>query len=148
MTLDPGPRSRVHDSSVDQRGLRIGEAAARAGLSVDTLRYYERRGLLPAPARRRSGYRVYPAETVERVRAIKWAQALGFRLREIPPLLRGGHGARPGAGRRAALLAKEMEIGATMRRLRDVQRTLTALAACRCRGRCPIVARALAGSLS
>ena len=59
-----------------------------AGASVQTLRFYERRGLLPSPPREASGYRVYPAETVERVRFIRKAQALGFTLAEIDVLLR------------------------------------------------------------
>ena len=63
--------------------LRVGEMAARAGVHRETLRYYERRGLVPAPPRQSSGYRAYPADTVERVRLIKWAQGLGFTLREI-----------------------------------------------------------------
>lgn len=58
------------DGMRPQGGLRIGELAARAGVSVDTLRYYERRGLLPAPQRQQSGYRVYTPATVQRVRAI------------------------------------------------------------------------------
>lgn len=63
--------------------LRAGEVAVGAGVHRETLRYYERRGLIPAPPRRASGYRAYPPETVERVRLIKWAQGLGFTLREI-----------------------------------------------------------------
>jgi DNA-binding transcriptional MerR regulator len=56
-------------------------------VNTQTLRYYERRGLVPAPARRRSGYREYDGSTVSRVRFIKHAQALGFTLDEIAPLL-------------------------------------------------------------
>ena len=148
MTLDSGVWSRVHHPPMDGMrpggGLRIGEVAARTGVSVDALRYYERRGILPAPQRRQSGYRIYTQATVQRVQAIKWAQALGFRLREIPPLLQGDHGRNPGARRRAALLAKGLEVGATLRRLQGVRKTLGALAACHCRGSCPIVEQALA----
>lgn len=71
-----------------QIALRVGEVAARAGVHRESLRYYERRGLIPPPPRRISGYRAYPAETVERVRPIKWAQGLGFTLREIVELSR------------------------------------------------------------
>jgi MerR family transcriptional regulator, mercuric resistance operon regulatory protein len=67
--------------------LRIGEVAARAGVNVQTLRYYERRGLLAEPERTRSGYRLYPEETVQLVRFIKRAQELGFSLNEIEQLL-------------------------------------------------------------
>ena len=67
--------------------MRTGEVAAEAGVNVQTLRYYERRGLLPEPARRESGYRVYGPDAVRRVRFIKRAQELGFGLREAEGLL-------------------------------------------------------------
>src|SRR5919199_6927108 len=67
--------------------MRTGEVAAEAGVNVQTLRYYERRGLLPEPARRESGYRVYGPDAVRRVRFIKRAQELGFGLREAESLL-------------------------------------------------------------
>ena len=66
----------------------IGEAADQAGVNVQTLRYYERRGLLPKPARRASGYREFAADAVRVVRFIKRAQDLGFSLDEIEELLR------------------------------------------------------------
>ena len=68
--------------------MRIGEAADQAGVNIQTLRYYERRGLLPRPPRRTSGYRDLPAETVRIVRFIKRAQELGFSLDEVDDLLR------------------------------------------------------------
>ena len=67
--------------------MRTGEVAAEAGVNVQTLRYYERRGLLPEPARRESGYRVYGPDAVRTVRFIKRAQDLGFGLREAETLL-------------------------------------------------------------
>jgi len=67
--------------------LRTGELANRAAVNVETLRFYERRGLLPEPPRRPSGYREYPLESVERIRFIKRAQELGFSLNEIKGLL-------------------------------------------------------------
>ncbi len=69
------------------KGLRSGQLAAIANVNVETLRYYERRGLLPEPPRRQSGYRVYPTESVSLVRFIKGAQDLGFTLEEIEELL-------------------------------------------------------------
>jgi Hg(II)-responsive transcriptional regulator len=66
----------------------ISEAAEQAGVNVQTLRYYERRGLLPKPPRRGSGYREFPDETVRVVRFIKRAQDLGFTLDEVDELLR------------------------------------------------------------
>ena len=65
------------------RGLRTGELADRAGVNVQTLRYYERRGLLAAPARRPSGQREYPEDTVRLLRTIKAVQRLGFTRAEI-----------------------------------------------------------------
>lgn len=65
----------------------IGEVARRAQVRIDTVRYYERRGLIPEPMRRESGYREFPAETVERIRFIRRAKRLGFTLTEIKQLL-------------------------------------------------------------
>jgi MerR family copper efflux transcriptional regulator len=67
--------------------LTIGELARRGGVNLETIRYYERRGLLPAPARLASGYRAYALDSVRRVRFIKSAQELGFSLKEIDELL-------------------------------------------------------------
>jgi MerR family transcriptional regulator, copper efflux regulator len=67
--------------------LTIGTVAQRARVPLDTVRYYERRGLLPVPPRSASGYRQYPADAVRRVMFIKRAQALGFTLEEIAGLL-------------------------------------------------------------
>jgi MerR family mercuric resistance operon transcriptional regulator len=61
--------------------------AAQAGVNPQTLRYYERRGLLPAPSRSPGGYRAYPHGAVRRVRFIKRAQDLGFSLAEVESLL-------------------------------------------------------------
>jgi DNA-binding transcriptional MerR regulator len=60
--------------------MRIGEVAARAGVTVDTVRFYERVGVLPAPARTESGYRDYAPQTVERIRLTRELQAIGFTL--------------------------------------------------------------------
>jgi DNA-binding transcriptional MerR regulator len=67
--------------------LKIGEVARRAGVSVDAVRFYERRGVLPKPLRRPSGYRQYSDATVERLRFTKALQALGFRLDEVALVL-------------------------------------------------------------
>lgn len=67
--------------------MRTGEVASRAGVNIQTLRYYERRGLLPEPPRRASGYRTYGTEAVEIVRFIKRAQGLGFTLGEVETLI-------------------------------------------------------------
>lgn len=67
--------------------MRIGQLAAQADVNVQTLRYYERRGLLEMPDRSASGYREYATETVRRIRFIRRAQHLGFTLEEIRDLL-------------------------------------------------------------
>lgn len=67
--------------------LRIGKVARLANVNVQTLRFYERKGLLPKPARRLSGYREYPNEAIGIVRLIKHVQGLGFSLKEIKQLL-------------------------------------------------------------
>jgi MerR family transcriptional regulator, copper efflux regulator len=68
-------------------GLTIGEVAERAGVQIETVRYYERRGLLEKPPRSASNYRLYPEEAGRRVRFIKCAQELGFSLNDIKEIL-------------------------------------------------------------
>ncbi len=68
-------------------GLTIGQLAKKSRVNVETIRYYERRGLVPAPPRRYSGYRQYAPGDVRRVLFIKRAQRLGFTLREVSDLL-------------------------------------------------------------
>ncbi len=67
--------------------MTIGRLAAQAGVNVQTVRYYERRGLLEVPSRTRSGYRQYPPDAARQIRFIKRAQDLGFSLNEIGELL-------------------------------------------------------------
>ena len=67
--------------------LSIGQVARQAGVGVETVRFYEREGLLEEPPRRASGYRQYPEHVVQRIRFIKRAQQLGFSLKEILELL-------------------------------------------------------------
>lgn len=73
-------------------GLRSGQLAQAAGVNPQTLRYYERRGLLAEPDRTLGGHRQYPAEAVTLLRAIKAAQRLGFSLDEVADLLGHHHG--------------------------------------------------------
>lgn len=68
-------------------GLKVGEVAKQAGVNLQTIHYYERRGLLPKPPRTGSNYRAYPEDAVLRVRFVKRAQELGFTLKEIKELL-------------------------------------------------------------
>jgi len=124
--------------------VRIGEIAAQAAVNVQTLRYYERRGLLPPPPRRGSGYRDYDATATERVRFIRHAQGLGFTLEEIGELLAlrvDGGAACPDVERRArATIARVDQQLVALRRMRTV---LVRLAeACQSRaptGACPVL---------
>src|SRR5215210_2740565 len=77
---------------VNGSALQIGEVAARSGVSIDTVRYYERRQLLPRASRSNGGFRLFPPDTVERVQFIKHGQEMGLSLEEIAQLLatRGG----------------------------------------------------------
>jgi MerR family transcriptional regulator, copper efflux regulator len=67
--------------------MRSGELAKHVGVNVETLRFYEREGLLPKPARPRSGYRQYEKRDLERVRLIRSCQEIGFTLREVKEVL-------------------------------------------------------------
>ena len=69
------------------KSLTIGHLAREAGVNLETVRFYERRGLLPKPPRSASGYRLFPAEATRRLRFIRRAQELGFSLSEIRELL-------------------------------------------------------------
>src|SRR5580704_16048247 len=68
--------------------LTIGKLAERSGVNVETIRYYQRRGLLDEPKKPLGGHRRYPSDMTKRVRFIKRAQALGFTLEEVAGLLR------------------------------------------------------------
>ena len=93
-------------------GLRAGQVAAAAGVNLQTLRYYERRGLLEQPHRTLGGHRLYPEQTVTLLRVIKTAQRLGFSLNEVADLLETGshHHGRRDAGLQASAKAKIAEI--------------------------------------
>ena len=108
--------------------LLIGQVAARAGVNVQTLRYYEKRGILGRPLRTASGYRKYPAETVRVIRFIKRAQDLGFSLEEIEDLLRlrTMKGIDKSKVRDVAA-AKVTEIDEKLRRLSSVRSALVQL---------------------
>jgi MerR family mercuric resistance operon transcriptional regulator len=68
-------------------GLTISKVAAEVGVNVETIRFYERKGLIKQPPKPTQGFRQYPIETVQRIRFIKGSQALGFTLSEIASLL-------------------------------------------------------------
>jgi Hg(II)-responsive transcriptional regulator len=100
--------------------MRIGTAAEQAGVNVQTLRYYERRGLLPRPPRRTSGYREFPDDAVRIVRFIKRAQDLGFTLDEVEELLRLRNDKRRDRARIRAVAQK---------RVRQIERKIVELQA-------------------
>lgn len=121
-------------------GLTIGRLARAAGVHVETIRYYQRRGLLPKPSRPAAGHRRYAADTLARLRFIQRAQELGFTLREIAELLALGSAScretQRLAERRRADIAARMKDLAAMRRALD--RLLRACAAGRSPA-CPII---------
>jgi MerR family mercuric resistance operon transcriptional regulator len=92
-----------------ETGLLMGAVAAQAGVHRETIRYYERVGLLPKPLRTRSGYRVYPPEAVARVRFIKRAQSLGFSLDEIREIINLSRAGRSPCSRVRRLLQQKLE---------------------------------------
>jgi Hg(II)-responsive transcriptional regulator len=124
--------------------MRTGQVAAEAGVNVQTLRYYERRGILPRPARMVSGYRAYPAGAVQLIRFIKRAQALGFTLDEVEALLRLRNTRRASCATvRSAAESKLADIDAKIDGLKAMKRALTTLIeSCGGSGReraCPII---------
>lgn len=103
------------------RHLRAGEVAAAADVNRETLRYYERGGLIAQPPRSLGGHRLYPSATVQRLRTIKAAQRLGFTLAEIKALL----GDR-GDGVQAKARSKLEQVQARIAELQDTAATLEA----------------------
>jgi len=108
--------------------MQIGQVAAQAGVSVQTIRLYERLGLIAQALRRPSGYREYPATVVPRIQAIKQGQALGFTLKEIQRVvqLAAQQQASPDQLRSFAL-RKIAWIDATVQRLQQIRQVLVAL---------------------
>ncbi|WP_223165413.1 MerR family transcriptional regulator [Lentzea indica] len=100
-------------------GLRAGEVADAAGVNRQTLRYYERVGLLAEPDRTLGGHRVYPAETVTVIRVIKAAQRLGFTLDEVAELLDLGAHRHGKSGLQARATTKLTEVEAKSRTWRS-----------------------------
>lgn len=127
-----------------QDGLRIGELARACDVSRDTLRFYEREKLLPAPRRSASGYRLYREEDAARVRFVRRAQAIGLTLDDVRELLRIRHARTPEECRRVAarLRARIGVIDQKISQLRDFREELASnLARCESahnRG-CPVV---------
>lgn len=130
-------------------GLRSGQVADAAGVNIQTLRYYERRGLLEEPDRSLGGHRLYPPEAVTMLRVIKAAQRLGFTLDEVAELLGAGRrrlGARPDAGLQARTTVKLAEVEEKIAALAVIRDALIAavdagcadLVACAASPCCPV----------
>eukprot|EP01155_Anaeramoeba_flamelloides_P001370 Anaeramoba_flamelloidesa1054999_32.p2 GENE.a1054999_32~~a1054999_32.p2 ORF type:complete len:147 (+),score=18.86 a1054999_32:176-616(+) len=125
--------------------LKIGELARRSGLSVETLRYYERRGLIPPPDRLPSGYRVYPENTLKRLSFIKRCKSLGFTLDEALELLQlQHHPEQESAAVKQRVDERIEEIDRKISDLQQIQQALQGLSAL-CSGKgstadCPILA--------
>jgi DNA-binding transcriptional MerR regulator len=113
-------------------GLRIGEVARSAGVNIQTLRYYERRGLVVPPFRRHSGQREYDEEDIRRVRIIKAAQRLGFTLAEIQEMFDLSAHRRATGELHARAQAKVVEIDARIAQLQAMRADLTALVDAEC----------------
>ena len=113
-------------------GLRTGEVAGRAGVNVQTLRYYERRGLLAEPERSNGGHRLYGEEAVTALRVIKAAQRLGFTLDEVAELLDTGRRRHPTPDLRQRAIDKIAEIDAKITDLTAIRGTLTEVVDARC----------------
>ena len=131
------------------QGLRRGQVAAAADVNIETLRYYERRGLLAEPERSPGGHRLYPAEAVTVLKVIKAAQRLGFTLEAVSVLLELGrhrHGKRVDAGLQQRAREKLVEVEERIADLVTIRDNLTAavdagcddLLACASAECCPI----------
>ncbi len=133
-----------HSTGFILLSMRIGQIAKRAGVNVETIRFYERKGLLTQPPRNGGGYRHYPKEAITRIRFIKRAKELGFSLTEIGELL--FLQSNPKATCADVKEKAERKILTIYDRIKDLQkmkRSLESLAAT-CKGRgplndCPII---------
>lgn len=124
--------------------MKIGEIARRSGVGIETIRYYEREGLLLEPVRRPSGYRQYDESTVERLEYIRQAKELGFTLAEIKELLELSFVAHEGCNHiRQRAETKVADIEGKIRSLQQMKRSLGKIVD-RCRAKnskdaCPLV---------
>jgi len=105
--------------------MTIGQVAKLAAVGVETIRFYEREGLLNKPKRRQSGYRVFTPEVVDRIQFIKTAKQLGFSLKEIRDLLGLGLDSRSNSTELKKRI--DAKISQINQRLRDLKRMRAAL---------------------
>ena len=110
------------------RPLRVGEVAHAVGVGVQTLHFYEREGLIPPPARSASGYRLYDAGVIDRIRFIRKAQALGLPLEEIKHVLAlAARGTSPCARVQTALAEKLADVDRRLQKLQSFRDELALL---------------------
>jgi MerR family mercuric resistance operon transcriptional regulator len=126
--------------------LTIGRLAKMAQVNIETVRYYERRGLIPKPPRRESGYRQYPQGTVVRIQFIKHAKELGFSLKEILELLSLQVDTDTCTDVKRRAVSKLADIQEKIKTLQTMKRALTKLAAS-CSGKGPISECPILGAL-
>jgi len=114
--------------------MRIGEVAAQAAVSVQALRFYERKGLIKRPRRLRSGYRDYPAETIKIIQFIKKNQSSGFTLTEIRAILKSVGTGSPAALNRSEDIRKKIHaLDEQIRSLQTIRDELiSCLETCQC----------------
>lgn len=111
--------------AIDKSSFGAGELAKRAGVSTDTLRHYERKGVLARPPRRANGYRQYSVTALDRVQLVRRALAVGFTLDQLATVLRvRDQGGAPCARVRALAAAKLAEIETRLRDLTDLRNEL------------------------
>src|SRR5215471_12365915 len=122
-----GRQLGTHDSSAGARTLKIGELAAISEVSVETLRFYERQGLLDATNRTASGYRLYGVDAIDRLEFIKRAQILGLTLAEIAEIIsekRAGHS--PCAHVRSIVRRRLEEVDRRVKEMKEYRKELAA----------------------
>ena len=123
--------------------LGTSELAKQGGINLESIRFYEKEGLLPKPPRTAGGYRMFSPDDVRRVRFIKRAQELGFTLREIEDLIELRESPRRGAEVRAVAAAKVEDIERRIQQLGAMRKALGGLVeACDCESgtlTCPII---------
>lgn len=127
--------------------MRIGELARRTGTTAKTLRFYEAEGLMPEPARTRSGYRDYPTDAVDRVAFVRDAQRAGFTLRQIGQILHIRDGGQPPCVHVGQLIDQRLaeverrlaELQHTSARLRELAHRTRELDPADCGGYCEII---------
>ena len=131
-----------------QQGMTIGRLAKAAGVNVETIRYYQRRGLLAEPHKPQGGHRRYAAAAVERIAFIRRAQQLGFSLAEVKDLLQHSEGTNHRETRRIAErkhASLELHIAQLTRMRKRLKSLIERSVKAAGKGKCPIIGALLEG---